>query len=178
MATANPSRTTIPEENVCSGASAKSRNSAKSRIESMLLVTTSLRMPISAPFRKMLSRVLRRSSKPAPSSSKPTRRPCLTTVPVVGTVTPEMTLRRVDLPEPFAPMIPRVAPLGTVKETPSRARRGGRRLPRSKSNADASRRRLPPDSEYSLLTESSTSALLGICGMAILPHGFEAKRPK
>jgi hypothetical protein len=48
-------------------------------------------------------------------------RPFTVSVPRVGLVIPARSFRSVDLPEPFAPMTPKVEPAGTSKETPSSA---------------------------------------------------------
>ena len=38
-------------------------------------------------------------------------------LPSLGVMTPVMSFKSVDLPAPFRPMIPRVSPFFTVKET-------------------------------------------------------------
>jgi hypothetical protein len=48
-------------------------------------------------------------------------RPSTTGLPLVGLVIPARSFRRVDFPEPLAPMTPKVEPLGTSKDTPLRA---------------------------------------------------------
>ena len=74
-------------------------------------------MPLMATF----SRPLISGWKPAPSSMRAEMRPSTVSVPRVGLVIPARSFSSVDLPEPFSPMTPKVVPLGTSKDTPSRA---------------------------------------------------------
>jgi hypothetical protein len=70
-------------------------------------------MPLMATF----SRPLISGWKPAPSSMRAETRPCTSMRPEVGRVMPAASLSRVDLPEPFSPMTPKVVPRGTSKLT-------------------------------------------------------------
>ncbi len=135
MATAKPRRMYIPEEYVFTGASMNSSSSAKATISSKRR-STSLRVrPSMIPLMTTFSRPQISGWKPAPSSISAEIRPSTTRLPRVGLVMPATSLSRVDLPEPFSPMTPKVEPRGTSKDTPSRAvnvssgRRSERRLP-------------------------------------------------
>ena len=63
-------------------------------------------MPSTVPFRKMFSRAVRSKSNPAPSSMSGAMVPRTVTLPAEGLNTPDITFRRVDLPEPFSPTRP------------------------------------------------------------------------
>ena len=73
------------------------------------------------PLMKTFSRPLISGWKPAPSSMRAEMRPSTVRRPRVGLVIPARSFSRVDLPEPFSPMTPKVEPFFTSKLTPSRA---------------------------------------------------------
>ena len=58
---------------------------------------------------------------PAPSSMSADTRPCTVRLPREGFVIPATSLSRVDLPEPFSPITPKVEPRATSKDTLSSA---------------------------------------------------------
>ena len=60
---------------------------------------------------------------PAPSSSNAAIRPRTRTCPSVGRRIPAMHLNRVDLPQPFAPMSPKVVPSSISRSTPRNAQK-------------------------------------------------------
>ena len=72
-------------------------------------------MPRIAPFMKIFSRPVISPWNPVPTSSSEPMRPCARIVPVVGPVTRLRSLRRVDLPAPFLPMMPTTSPCSTLK---------------------------------------------------------------
>ena len=90
-------------------------------------------MPLMATF----SRPLISGWKPAPSSMRAEMRPSHGRgVPRVGLVMPARSFRRVDLPEPFSPITPKVEPGGHLEGDaveggeglgPARGRRAGSR---------------------------------------------------
>ena len=71
-------------------------------------------MPLMATF----SRPLISGWKPAPSSMRAEMRPSTRRIPRVGLVMPASSLSSVDLPEPFSPMTPKVAPLRHLEGHP------------------------------------------------------------
>ena len=66
---------------------------------------------------KMFSMPVNSGLNPAPSSSRAATRPSSHTLPCVGSSVPVMICRRVDLPEPFGPMMPVVVPASISKVT-------------------------------------------------------------
>jgi len=52
---------------------------------------------------------------PAPSSSKEAMLPWIFSLPEVGVRTPESIFNKVDLPEPFRPIMPMLSPSATRK---------------------------------------------------------------
>ena len=106
MATAKPRRMYIPDEYVFTGASMKSRSSAKSTISSKRRVTSFLVRPSMMPLMKTFSRPEISGWKPAPSSISAEMRPSTVTVPSVGLVMPATILSIVLLPDPLRPMMP------------------------------------------------------------------------
>ena len=88
----------------------------------------SVRAPIVAssrpwrrPLRRMFSRPVRSGENPVPSSSRAPIRPVVRTVPSEAASVPHSRWRRVDLPDPLAPMTPTDSPRPTVKDTSRRA---------------------------------------------------------
>jgi hypothetical protein len=88
-----------------------------SMMSSTLRLISRRDMPISAPFKKMLSRPDNSGWKPAPSSSSAVTRPSTVTRPEVASMILEISLSEVLLPEPLGPITPTVAPRGTSKLT-------------------------------------------------------------
>ena len=70
----------------------------------------------------MFSRAVSSMSKPAPSSMSGAILPLTVHDPLLGSSTPAMIFRMVDLPEPFVPRMPNTSPCLTSKETSSSAR--------------------------------------------------------
>ena len=68
-----------------------------------------------------------------PSSSSGEIVPLVSTVPLLGLRIPAIVFRRVDFPEPFAPMIPSVVPAGTSRSTPLRAQNSSYRFRRERT---------------------------------------------
>lgn len=67
-------------------------------------------MPKIVPFKKIFSRPVNSGWKPVPTSNKLAMRPFTFICPVVGSVTRESNLSKVDLPAPFLPIIPSISP--------------------------------------------------------------------
>src|SRR5215210_1189987 len=80
-------------------------------------------MPRIRPFSIMFSRPVNSALNPAPSANSATSRPFTSTVPSVGCRMPETMLRRVLLPAPLRPMIPRVVPGSTSRFMSLRAQK-------------------------------------------------------
>ena len=69
----------------------------------------------------MFSRAVRSISNPAPSSISGATLPRTVTLPRVGQKMPEITFKRVLLPQPFSPTMANGSPRFTVKLTLRRA---------------------------------------------------------
>src|SRR3954463_7946684 len=69
----------------------------------------------------MFSRPDRSGWKPAPTSMSPAIRPRVSTSPLSGSRTPEISLSSVDFPDPLKPSSATDCPCSTAKETPSSA---------------------------------------------------------
>ena len=67
-------------------------------------------MPRIAAFKRAFSVPLNSGLKPAPSSRIADMRPLISMAPVVGVSVPATNCRKVDFPDPFFPMMPRVSP--------------------------------------------------------------------
>src|SRR5918998_2949443 len=80
-------------------------------------------MPRIRPLSIMFSRPVNSALNPAPSAKSATSRPSTSTVPSVGCRMPETMLRRVLLPAPLRPMIPRVVPFSTSRFMSLRAQK-------------------------------------------------------
>ena len=105
----------MPELYVLTGRSTKSPSSLKRMMGSSLSSISSSLIPRIEHARWMLSRPENSGWKPAPSSINDVTRPFTCTSPCVGSVTPDRSFKSVDLPAPFAPMIPIVEPFATSR---------------------------------------------------------------
>ena len=137
IATAKPRRMYIPDEYVLTGASMNvpQLGEIHDLVEALARPRRRLR-PSMIPLMATFSRPLISGWKPAPSSMRAEMRPSTRSAPRVGLVMPASSLSRVDLPEPFSPMTPKVAPRGTSKETPVE---GGEGLVRAQVGDEAAR---------------------------------------
>ena len=76
--------------------------------------------PSSAPLKKMFSRPESSASNPVPNSITGATVPLRMATPTDGGTMPAATRRSVDLPAPFAPMMPTASPCRMVRETSCR----------------------------------------------------------
>jgi hypothetical protein len=108
-----------------------------STISSKRASISALRMPRTAPFRKMFSRPVSSGWNPVPISSSDPTRPRMTARPSVGAVIRDRIFRSVDLPAPFAPTRPSTSPRRSSNDTSSSAQMPswGRRSRRRRSGA-------------------------------------------
>ncbi len=74
-------------------------------------------------MKKMFSRPDSSGSNPVPSSMIGATRPRTTASPAEGVRIPAATRSRVDLPAPFAPMMPSVSPPSALNVTSCKARK-------------------------------------------------------
>ena len=95
----------------------KSPISAKSIMSCNFLSISTLEKPIIVPFIYMFSIPVNSGLKPAPNSNNAEIFPLTIILPSVGVKTPVINFKRVDLPEPFLPIIPTVSPRFTLKHT-------------------------------------------------------------
>src|SRR5262245_17119560 len=107
----------MPVEYVRSGASMNCSSSANSRMCGRRACISLRERRKMAPFRKTFSRPVSSMSKPAPSSISGATVPRTSTLPSVGRSTRAITLRSVDLPAPFRPMMPIDSPRRTDRLT-------------------------------------------------------------
>src|ERR1039458_8641968 len=107
----------------------------KSTISSNFRLISALVMPRIAPLRKTFSRPVSSGWNPVPTSNRDAMRPLTFTSPLAGAVTRERIFSNVLLPAPFRPIIPKISPCLTEKETSRKAQKssenfsevGGRR---------------------------------------------------
>ncbi len=97
--------------------------SAKAAMSSKRSSISLRSMPRIRPLSMMFSRPVNSGLNPAPSPDSATRRPLTSTMPVVGCRMPAIMLRRVLLPAPLLPMMPRVVPGSTSKSMSCRAQK-------------------------------------------------------
>ena len=103
------------------GASMKSRSSAKSTIASKRSASSLRVRPSMIALIATFSRPEISGWKPAPSSISAETRPSTTRLPCVGRVMPATSFKSVDLPEPFSPITAKVEPRATSNDTSSSA---------------------------------------------------------
>ena len=103
------------------GCSMKSPMPAKSAIESNFSMISGRLRPSTAPPIRTFSRPVASRSNVAPSASTGATRPFTQISPLVGRVMPQTICRRVDLPQPLRPMMPRLLPRSTSKVMSFRA---------------------------------------------------------
>ena len=121
IAVENASRTSMPDEYFFTGTSRNASTPENATIASRRCARSLRVIPRSEPFRYTLSRPVSSGWKPAVSSMSGTTRFGIETVPRVGVVTPQSTLRSVLLPAPFLPTTPRQSPESTSSDTSSSA---------------------------------------------------------
>ncbi len=83
---------------------------ANSAIESNLRSNSERFSPNTAPPIMTFSRPDSSASKVAPSASTGAMRPVTLSSPLLGRVMPQITWRRVDLPQPLRPRMPMLSP--------------------------------------------------------------------
>ena len=110
VATAKPSRDTIPEEKFLIFCSINPSSSANSTIWLYLRRINSLLYPRIAPFKYTFSLAVSSLSKPVPRVRSCILDVSATTLPLVGSSAPEMIFNNVLFPDPLVPMIPRTSP--------------------------------------------------------------------
>ena len=123
-ATANASRTYIPDEYRFTGVSRKASTSENATISSNLRVISDRRMPRSEPLRYTFSRPVSSGWNPVPTSNRLATRPRIVIVPEVGSVMRLSARSSVLLPAPLRPTIPTTEPPSIENDRLSSARNG------------------------------------------------------
>ncbi len=114
-ATAKASLTYIPEEYLLTGVPMYLSTPEKLIISSSFFDISDFDIPKIAPFRKIFSLPVNSGWKPVPTSNKLAILPLALITPVVGFVTLDKSLSKVDFPAPFLPIIPNTSPSLTSK---------------------------------------------------------------
>src|SRR5262245_13884943 len=118
---------------------------AKATISSKRSRISARESPSRIPLTWMFSRPVNSGWNPAPSSMRAETRPVTAIDPAVGFRIPPTSLSRVDLPEPFEPMMPIIRPRASSRLTSRTAH----------SSSPANRRPRPPRTNRSLTVKTS-----------------------
>ena len=114
-ATAKPSLTYMPVENLFTGVSKNFSISAKATISSSLFDISLKLKPFIDPFKNIFSLPVNSGWKPVPTSKRLANLPLIFIVPLDGEVIFESTFNKVDFPAPLWPITPKTPPNVTIK---------------------------------------------------------------